>query len=637
VTTSTSDVVPAAGAAPSLLWSDTRFALLAALGIALFPFLLHPLGGYSTLATQIAIVSIASIGFNLLLGYAGTLSYGHAMFYGGGGYIAAMLLLHTMPQHPNLWLTIAGATLATAVLAILVGAVTVRLYGIYFALLTLAFAQMVYFAVEQGPRDWTNNDDGLQALPNALLPIGPWAIDLTTHLPSLDLGPFGNVNEMTLWYPFAGVCLLLVLLLFRTLVRSQFGEVLGAIRENEQRSALIGFNAPGYRLAAFAISGALTGFSGALRAVFDGTVAIDALSIDRSGSFVIYTVIGGVQTLFGPVAGTAVIMFLENVLSARTPAWRLIEGLIFVGVIIFLPRGLATVLKQQRDKNPRSLFVRSLRLSTEEPDSLLKRVDEGRRGGPMSIVETFKLGKLFGHFAANREIDFRVDPGELRAVIGPNGAGKTTFFNLLAGTIAPSSGTINYKGRDVSRVTGTRRVHLGIAKAFQTASIYPDQSVRQNCRLAALARIQGPFALQIVRRSLRLDDVDRLAERAMSRLELLDVADLRAGDLSHGDKKRLDIAIALATQPQVLLLDEPVAGMSKDEARKTESLIRKLASEMTVLVIEHDMEMVMGISDTITVLHQGTVLATGTPAQIRDNPRVQEAYLGGHSQTELHG
>ncbi len=425
-----------------------------------------------------------------------------------------------------------------------------------------------------------------------------------------------------------------MLILFRALTRSQFGEVLDAIRENEQRSTLIGFNASAYRLAAFTISGALTGLAGALRALFDGSVPIDSLGIDRSGSFVIYTVVGGVQTIFGPIAGTAVIMFLENVLSAKTPAWRLIEGLIFVAVIVFLPRGIFGILKQ-RESNPRALFARSLRLSTEEPEPVIKPAAEGHRAGPMSIIETFKLGKLFGHFAAVHDVDFRVEPGELRAVIGPNGAGKTTFFNVIAGTIPPTAGTINYLGRDVSRLSGTRRVHRGIAKAFQTASIYPDQTVRQNCRLAALARVQGPFALQVFRRSTRLDDVDALADRALRRLELVDVADTRAGDLSHGDKKRLDIAIALATQPQVLLLDEPIAGMSKDEARKTEALIRRLSTEMTVLIIEHDMEMVMGLSDTITVLHQGTVLATGTPQQIRNNPKVQEAYLGGHTEAEM--
>jgi branched-chain amino acid transport system permease protein len=619
----------------SLLWGDARFALLTALGIALFPFVLHPLGGYSTLATQIAIVSIASIGFNLLLGYAGLLSYGHAMFYGGGGYIAAILILRTMPAHPNLWLAILVATLITTLLAMAIGALTVRLYGIYFALLTLAFAQMIYFIVEQA-KDWTNGDDGLQALPNAVLPLGTANVDLTAHLPSVNLGIFGDLGDLQLWYIFAGFMLLVVLVLFRMLTRSQFGEVLGAIRENEQRSVLIGFSASAYRLAAFAISGGLTGLAGAMRAMFDGSVPIDAVGIDRSGSFVVYTIVGGVQTLFGPVVGTALIMWLENVLSAKTSAWRLIEGLIFVGMIIFLHRGvIGTIFKQEQQ--PRALFARSLRLSPEEPDPLLKPVAEAKRSGPMSIIETFRLGKLFGHFAAVRDVDFKVDPGELRAVIGPNGAGKTTFFNLLSGTTAPTSGTINYKGRDVSRTSGTRRVHEGIAKAFQTASIYPDQTVLQNCRLAALARVQGPFALQVFRRSVRLADVDAVAERALDRLELSDVADTRAGDLSHGDKKRLDIAIALATQPQVLLLDEPVAGMSKDEARKTEGLIRRLSTEMTVLVIEHDMEMVMGISDSITVLHQGTVLATGTPAEIRDNPRVQEAYLGGHSEAELAG
>jgi branched-chain amino acid transport system ATP-binding protein len=251
------------------------------------------------------------------------------------------------------------------------------------------------------------------------------------------------------------------------------------------------------------------------------------------------------------------------------------------------------------------------------------------------VIETIGLGKSFGHFAANADIDFHVEPGELRAVIGPNGAGKTTFFNLLAGTTEPTSGTIRFKGRDVTATSGTRRVHLGIAKAFQTANLFADQTVLQNCRLAALAHLQGRFALQIFRQSTRLVRVDELAERALGRLELGALAGVRAGDLSHGDKKRLDIAIALAAEPQVLLLDEPVAGMSRDEARKTEALVRRLGSEITVLIIEHDMDLVMGISDSITVLHQGRIIATGTPAQVRGDAKVREAYLGGHSEAEL--
>ena len=252
------------------------------------------------------------------------------------------------------------------------------------------------------------------------------------------------------------------------------------------------------------------------------------------------------------------------------------------------------------------------------------------------ILRTVGLGKSFGHFAAVVDVDFGVAPGELRAVIGPNGAGKTTFFNLIAGTIPASAGTIEFKGRDVTHTSGSRRVHLGIAKAFQTANLYPDQTVLENCRIAALAHVQGLFSPQVFRRSTRLVRVDEIALAALARLDLEAVADQRCGDLSHGDKKRLDIAIALATEPELLLLDEPIAGMSRDEARKTEALIRKLATEMTVLIIEHDMDLIMGISNTITVLHQGRVLATGTPAAIRENAAVQEAYLGGHTTAELH-
>jgi branched-chain amino acid transport system ATP-binding protein len=251
------------------------------------------------------------------------------------------------------------------------------------------------------------------------------------------------------------------------------------------------------------------------------------------------------------------------------------------------------------------------------------------------ILETVGLGKRFGHFAANTAIDFVVHAGELRAVIGPNGAGKTTFFNLLSGITPPSAGTIRYKGRDITHTGGAQRVRIGIAKAFQTANVYPDQTVENNVRLAALARVQGPFALQVFRRSARLREVDAIASAALERFELSEVADRRSGDLSHGDKKRLDIAIALATQPDILLLDEPVAGMSIDESKRTETLIKRLAAEMTVLIIEHDMEMIMGISDSITVLQGGRVLAGGTPAQIRANAKVQEAYLGGHSQAEI--
>ena len=249
-----------------------------------------------------------------------------------------------------------------------------------------------------------------------------------------------------------------------------------------------------------------------------------------------------------------------------------------------------------------------------------------------AILTTTGLGKRFGNFAANSDIDFSVREGELRAVIGPNGAGKTTFFNLLSGLAEATDGDIFFKGERITHLAGPRRVARGIAKAFQTANVYPDETVLQNCRIAALAHTQGLFSLELFRGSKRLRDVDRIAEESLELVDLQSFAVTRAGDLSHGDKKRLDIAIALATRPNILLLDEPVAGMSIEEVHKTDRLIRGLAKRMTVLLIEHDMNMIMGISDSITVLHQGKVLAEGTPTQIRANAMVQEAYLGGHTE-----
>jgi len=239
-----------------------------------------------------------------------------------------------------------GVALATLA-AFAIGSLVVRLYGIYFALLTVAFAQMVYFIVFQW-RDLTRGDDGLQGLSTPALNLGFAHFDLSAALPALGLGPFGDLSSIKEWYVFVALVTFLVLAFVRTLVRSQFGEVLAAIRENEERSVFVGFDVRRYKVAAFVISGALCGLSGSLRALYDGSAAIDALTVDTSGNFVIYTVVGGVQTLFGPIVGTGLIMWLQNVISAKTDAWRLIEGVIFVAVVIFLPRGIIGSLRKRQ-------------------------------------------------------------------------------------------------------------------------------------------------------------------------------------------------------------------------------------------------------------------------------------------------
>jgi branched-chain amino acid transport system permease protein len=328
---------------------EARFYGLTILGLVLFPFVIHPIGGYPGLATQILILAIGSIGFNLLLGYAGLLSYGQAMFYGVGGYMALLTVSKFFPDHPNFWLAIVLGVGFVTLMAFAIGSLVVRLYGIYFALLTLAFAQMFFFIVFKW-RDLTQGDDGLQGIAVPPMPLGFTSIDLSETFPKVDLGPFGNLGDVHYWYVFAALVMLLVLAFMRTLIRSQFGEVLGAIRENEERSTFVGFDPLRYKLAAFTLAGALTGLSGALRGLYETSIAPDALTVGTSGDFVIYTVIGGVKTLFGPVVGTALIMYLQNVISAKTDAWRLIEGLLFVAVIVFLPGGILGTFKRKRGR-----------------------------------------------------------------------------------------------------------------------------------------------------------------------------------------------------------------------------------------------------------------------------------------------
>jgi len=334
-----------------------RFYGLVIAGLVLFPFVIHPIGGYPALATQILIVSIASMGLNLLLGYAGLLSYGQAMFYGLGAYVALLTISKFFPDHPNFWLALVLAVGFVTLISIAVGALVVRLYGIYFALLTLAFAQMFFFIVFKW-RDLTQGDDGLSGIAIPPVSLGFGSVDLTTALPSVDLGIFGNLSDVRYWYIFVALIALGVLAFIRTLTGSQFGEVLAAIRENEERSTFIGFEPARYKLAAFAIAGALTGLSGALRGMFDTSISPDALNIDTSGNFVIYTVVGGVKTLLGPFVGTTVILFLQNVISAKTDAWRLIEGILFVVVIVFLPGGILGSFKKKR---ARAILVGALR------------------------------------------------------------------------------------------------------------------------------------------------------------------------------------------------------------------------------------------------------------------------------------
>jgi branched-chain amino acid transport system permease protein len=246
-----------------------------------------------------------------------------------------------------------------------------------------------------------------------------------------------------------------------------------------------------------------------------------------------------------------------------------------------------------------------------------------------ALLEAKGLTKRFGGLTAVDDVSLEIQAGTITALIGPNGAGKSTFFKMLAGEIAPTTGDISFKGERITGYGVTRTCQLGIGKSHQITQIFPSLTVSENVMIPALAARRGAFRGDIFGSMQRVDGLPALVERALTAVGLADRPDMRAGDLAYGEKRRLEIGLALATEPELLLLDEPAAGMSPGETADTVALIQQLRTSVTIVIVEHDMDVVFGLADNIMVMQNGATIAYGTPAEIRANERVREAYLGG--------
>jgi len=246
----------------------------------------------------------------------------------------------------------------------------------------------------------------------------------------------------------------------------------------------------------------------------------------------------------------------------------------------------------------------------------------------MAILETESLTKSFGALTAVSDVSLSVEAGTLHSVIGPNGAGKTTLFNLLTGTFPPTSGRILLDGRDITGTTAERAAHLGLARSYQRTTVFPAFSLLDNVWVAAFATGKSWRGL-LWRRAERYPEVTERARQALADVGLLAKADVPAREISHGEQRQLELAIALAAAPRMLLLDEPAAGLSPDETRKMVSLVRTLKGRYTIVLIEHKIDIIMSVSDRISVMHFGSLIAEGTPQEIQKNPEVRRAYLGG--------
>ena len=429
----------------------------------------------------------------------------------------------------------------------------------------------------------------------------------------------------TYYWVVAAFGFLAVFLLWR-FHRSPVGHVLVAIRENEQRARFIGYPTDRYKLFAFTMSAAITALAGAL-AVFNHRFAsAEPISVQFSGELLAMVVIGGMRSFLGPALGALFFILFREFLSIWTANWLLFFGLLFAGFIVFSPTGLVgvaeRVLAPFRKRQVEAAAMSSRAIAQDAP--LPAALDRKPSDGPVLIAR--ELAKSFGGIRAVQNVDIVVADRTLHALIGPNGAGKTTAFNLVSGMFPPDAGFITVAGTPVVGLKPEDITRAGVGRSFQITNLFGGLSVEENMRLAVQARSPKRFAFWSSAESLA--DVNAETQAFMTYLGLSGIERAEAASLSYGGQRLLDMGLALATAPHILLLDEPLAGLAAAERTRVAALVKSLSKQLPVLLVEHDIDRVFQIADVVTVMNEGAVLVHGSVEEARGNAKVREVYIG---------
>lgn len=555
--------------------------------------------------TQVAIYALYGIGVNFLIGYLGLVPFGASFFFGVASYGVAIAARELMV---NEFVALAFSAVFSLALAVALGAVILRRKGLYFSLLTLACSQIA-FEIAYSWTSVTGGENGIQGVPRPL---------------------FGDT--MAFHFFTIGVVLLAVFVLWR-LVHTPFGRLLQAIRDNEQRVTTLGFNSFSFKLAAFSISGVLIGIGGGLMALLLRGAYANNLSWQHAGDPVLMAALGGVHHFLGPLWGATTFIILEDRLSAITDNWWLMFAPIIILFAILSPEGMHGIVRKWFRKDENWTLVRNE--IPERPANIPPYVPSAIAAGSGAgkpVLSIQGLSKRFGSIVTSNDISMDVHDRKLHSLIGPNGAGKTTLFNILTGLIKPDTGKIIFDGQDITAMSSYQRARSGLSRSFQILSVFPNLTTFENVRIAVQGarRPWGGFWTDAYE-----NQEDNL--RVWSLLAAVGLED-RAKDLcsalSHGEKRLLDIALSLAGSARLLLLDEPLAGLSESDRQVVSSLITRLAESHAVLLIEHDIDRVLALSDRITVLHQGKLIADGLPDEVSGHPEVIAAYMGEPSKKE---
>lgn len=588
---------------PSLhTWATRGVLVVAAAVILLFP--LSPSMSAQNVVILSLVLAIGASGLNIITGFTGYLSLSQGAFIGIGAYVGAILATRFPDTQPLLWVPVAGVV--AAVIAMLLGLVTYRSRGPAFVIITVAFLFLIQFVAIE----WVSVTNGTSGL---TLPLPDWPES------------WGN-------WPFhlALVALLALSLLMTWWIRrTKFGMGLIAIREDEGKAGTIGVNAPVYKLLAFGASALFVGMAGSVYGYYLSFVdPIGMFSIITSALIVLAVILGGRGTLFGPVLGAFIIQpvnIYANQAFGGGNARLVLFGGLLVLLVIVLPKGIlptaAALIEKARTKG--TVGLSGARLNPLDRPLVRAEIRKPQPTGK-ALLEVRGLHKSFGGNHAVNDCSFTVPEGSITALIGPNGSGKTTVFNLISGTMTPDKGEILLGGEHLERISPWSRAHHGLGRTFQITRLFREMTVLENVVAPLRSFSVSQLGLGAVSGSE--------AARAEELLEFVGMAayrDARAGALSYGQQKLVELAQVLMLDPKLILLDEPAGGINPTLIERMGDLIRELnAGGKTFLLVEHNMPFVVGLCDPIRVLARGAVIAEGTPEQIQKNPLVLDAYLG---------
>jgi ABC-type branched-subunit amino acid transport system ATPase component/ABC-type branched-subunit amino acid transport system permease subunit len=553
---------------------------------------------------------------DVLMGYGGMESLGQAAFFGLAAYTVGILIARYDQAWPIAILLALGLGTAGAAVA---GLLAVRLHGLFFLVCTLAFAQVLW-GISNRWGTMTNGYVGLRGI----------------HRPYS-----GLESDENFYYVLLGVFIVAAFGM-RRLVNSPFGLSLRGIRDSESRMKTTGYNVWLHKYIAFVICGLFAALAGVGYAFVAEFVTPEVLSITTSFDAMLMVILGGVGTLVGPALGAAAIVGLRNYLSSYLSHWIIALGAIYILTVLFAPKGIVGFAR--RWWKPKELPEEEEHAAAPAEEGDVRQPDAPQPVAPtlravtaespptegnshkVAALQITNLGKAFGTIHAVQDVSITADVGARLAILGPNGAGKTTLFNLISGLYKPSSGDISLFGKRITRVPPHVRVHMGMGRTFQITNLYPTLTVSDNIRLGILGTKAGRYVLHSPVGSL--GSVNERSTELLKAINLWDRRDMEVRHLSYGHQRQLEIVMALASEPNVLLLDEPAAGLSVPETKRMVELIRSLDPALTLLIIEHDMDVAFELATEIVVLHNGRMLARGTREEIRASSTVRDVYLG---------